>query len=327
MRLSGIDLNLLRALDALLSENNVTRAARKTFVTQQAMSSSLRRLREHFGDELLVRVGRGLELTPLGSALAQPMRELMLQVERTLSVQPLFDPASSDRHFRIAMSDYASMTLLPHLVRLLAAIAPHVLCEVRPMHAHVLRDLEQGDLDLCLLPTNWRDYQSSMPEHLRTLRLFCDDFVCAVDADHPDIADALTLDCYRTLPHGLVRFGGALRSLVEQSWDSAGLDLHVAATATSFTSLLFMIPGTRLVATAQRKLATLLLPLLPIRVFECPLPMETLHETLAWHDRNEGDHAHLFMRQMFSAAAADLGGNHKPQLLVRSTKSIFPDLD
>lgn len=304
MNPATFDLNLLRALDGLLAEKNVTRAAEKLNVTQQAMSGSLRRLRSHFGDELLIAVGRRLEPTPLAAALKQPLRELVLQIERTLGVTASFDSKTSEQHFRIAISDYAAIIILPSLMPLLAAHAPHIVCEFKPIDNSVFRDLELGNLDFCLLPSNWRLYQDTHPTGLRSMNLFTDDFVCVVAADNCDIGETLSFAEYTSQAHAAVRFGSGIRSMVENTWILAELDLTVTATATSFISLLFMIPGTRLIATAQRKLVQKFIGLLPIRSLDCPIDIDHLHEDLSWHERHELDPAHAFVRQLFAAAAA-----------------------
>jgi LysR family nod box-dependent transcriptional activator len=125
MQFSHLDLNLLRSLDALLAERNGTRASERLFVTQQDMSGALRRLREHFENELLVRVGRQMELTPRARSLAIPVREALLKAETALNTEPSFDPGTAKGAVRVAMSDYTSLVLLPRLMQILAAEAPN----------------------------------------------------------------------------------------------------------------------------------------------------------------------------------------------------------
>ena len=300
------DLNLINALHALLSEQSVTRAAARLCVTQQAMSGSLRRLRDYFDDELLVMVGRRLEPTPLGQALRLPIRELALQIPLTLETKAHFDPGASSRHFRIALSDYASITFLPHFMPLLRAQASGIVCEFLPIDNSVFRNVEEGSLDFCLLPSNWRLYQDIQPQGLRTLPIFEDDFVCVVDRENRDVGDVMSKEQYARQAHSVVHFESGVRSLIEHAWSVAGLDLNVAATATSFVSLLFMVPRTKLVATAQRKLFHAVAPLLPVRIVECPIPIERLTETLSWHIRNENDPGHRFMRGLLASAGEAL---------------------
>jgi LysR family transcriptional regulator, nod-box dependent transcriptional activator len=303
MQLKAFDLGLLRALDALLADLNVTHAAARLGVTQQAMSGSLRRLRDHFNDPLLVRVGRNLEPTPLAITLREPVREVILQIGLTLEVKPQFDPAVAVRQFKIALSDYATMILLPHFMPLLAARAPGITCAFRPIDNMVYRDVEQGELDFCLLPHNWRLYQQTKPRDLRTIDLFADDFVCAVARDHPIIGKTMTMAEYKANGHCMVEFGGSIRSMIAEAWARAQLDLQVVATATSFAALLFMVPGTSMIATAQRRLVAAFEPLLPIRAVECPLAIGQLDEALSWHQRNDDDAAHAFVRSLFDEAS------------------------
>src|SRR5689334_14098640 len=135
MRTASIDLNLLAALDALLAERNVTRAGRRLGLSQPAMSEALARLRRHFGDELLVRVGNRYELTPLAVGLVDRVQAAVAGVERVFSAAPEFDPADSTREFTLLVSDYATSVLGPPLAAAFARSAPHArlrLCPHRP---------------------------------------------------------------------------------------------------------------------------------------------------------------------------------------------------
>src|SRR5215472_18123748 len=116
MHFRQLDLNLLVALDALLMERNITEAGRRLHVTQSAMSGSLGRLREYFGDELLVQIGRKMVPTPLAETLAEPVREILLKVKATVDARPGFDPATSTRRFSLMMSDYVSTVLMNEVV-------------------------------------------------------------------------------------------------------------------------------------------------------------------------------------------------------------------
>ncbi|RYF45832.1 MAG: LysR family transcriptional regulator, partial [Comamonadaceae bacterium] len=116
MRYQRIDLNLLSALDALLTERNVTRAAERMYMTQSAMSGVLSRLRDYFGDPLLVQVGRTMQLSPRAESLIEPVRNILLQVDATLGVKPEFVPELDDRKFRVIASDYVTQVLLTEVL-------------------------------------------------------------------------------------------------------------------------------------------------------------------------------------------------------------------
>jgi LysR family transcriptional regulator, nod-box dependent transcriptional activator len=310
MQFSHFDLNLLRSLDALLAERNVTRASERLFVTQQAMSGALRRLREHFENELLVRVGRQMELTPLARSLALPVRDALLKVESALNTQPSFDPRTAKGTVRVAMSDYTSLVLLPRLMRVLAAEAPNIIVRVEAYSDLSFRRLDSGDLDFCVAVSDRSLYSDYLPSgEIRAQGLFHDDFVCVVDRLHP-AAKKMSLKTYRSAQHNVVQFGRGIRTLVERGWEQTGFHAHIAATAPSFATLIFMLPGTRLVATAQRRLAKALASPLRLRVLECPIALEPLREDLTWHARNDEDPTHIYLRGAFRKASERLDTKH-----------------
>jgi LysR family nod box-dependent transcriptional activator len=310
MQFSHFDLNLLRSLDALLAERNVTRASERLFVTQQAMSGALRRLREHFENELLVRVGRRMELTPLARSLALPVRETLLKAETALNTRPSFDPGTAKGTVRVAMSDYTSLVLLPRLMQILAAEAPNFTVRVEAYSDLSFRRLDSGDLDFCVTVSDRNLYRDYFPsDEMRAEALFHDDFVCVVDRRHP-AATKMSLKTYRSALHNVVRFGPGIRTLVERGWEQIGFDAHIAATAPSFATLIYMLPGTQLVATAQRRLANALAAPLRLRVVKCPIALESLREDLMWHARNEEDPSHIYLRGAFRKATETLDMAH-----------------
>lgn len=308
MDLNHFDLNLLLALDALLAERNVTRAAARLFVTQQAASGSLQRLRAHFDDELLARVGRNLELTPLAASLIKPVREALLSAQAALDTKPRFDPSTADSTFRIAMSDYGLVVMLPHFLRLLTEAAPGVRCVVEPVTMRSFERLEMGDLDLAMSAHDVRLYGNHRPgRRVRSEELFKDDFVCVVDPTRVDISHGISLAAYRRMRHNSAAFGEGVSTIVERGWAGSDYDFDIAVTAPTFAALIFMLPGTRLVATTQRRLANTLAPPLGMAITECPLKLPMLQENLMWHERSDHDPAQNFLRDTLRAAVAELG--------------------
>jgi LysR family transcriptional regulator, nod-box dependent transcriptional activator len=307
MDLSHFDLNLLRALDILLEERNVTKAAQRLFVTQQAASGALQRLRQHFEDELLTRVGRHLEPTPLARSLTMPVREALLAAQAALDTRPTFDPLNARSTCRIAMSDYGLLVLLPQFLRRLTAQAPSIRCIVEPLDKNSFERLGMGDLDFCVAAHDVRLWGSHRPGHgIRSDPMFEDDFVCVVDSTKVDVSKGLSLKTYRGLRHNSVGFGEGIATIVETGWAASGVDYKVMVIAPTFSALIFMLPGTPLVATAQRRLANTLATRLDLTVIECPLALPKLQEHLMWHERTEQDPALSFLRQLLKAAASDL---------------------
>ena len=174
MHFQKLDLNLLVALDALIEERSVSRAADRLHLSQSAMSSALSRLREYFGDELLAPVGRRMEPTALALNLAPQIREILQRIRVTLHTRPSFEPATAERRFRIMTSDYLIEVLLADVIRTLAQIAPGIQMQILPSNAASFALFLAGDIDLIITPED-----HTLPEHPRSA-LFEDTYSCVV---------------------------------------------------------------------------------------------------------------------------------------------------
>lgn len=300
----NFDFNLLRALDVLLRERNVTRAADELHVTQQAMSGSLKRLREHFGDPLLIRVGQHLEATPMGTALITPVRNAMQKIALMLETAPTFSPRHTRRHFRIAMSDHPALTLLPRVTSELTRTAPGISYDIQPASKHTLHALDRGELDFCIMPESLRVLQSNLPrlsDELHTVPLFEDRFVCIVDENNP-VSGALSREQYADMRHAALKMVDGSQTLVDIAWINAGIAPPVTAQANNFISLIFMVPGTPLVATVHHRLAVRFRAIASVHILRCPIPIAPTRQLLHWHARNNDDPTHHFVRALFQAA-------------------------
>lgn len=306
MQLNRFDLNLLIALDALLHEKNVTRAAERVFVSQPAMSAALQKLRDYFRDPLLVRVGRDMELTPRGLSLVEPVREALLRIQATLGTQPSFDPATVRRTFTLVVTDEAAPGLLPRLLRRLGREAPGVQCHIEQVSHTSLTRLEYGDADLCLCLDLMRLFGlRAVPDTLRLVELRSVRWVCAVCAQHPAIADELTVAQYQALPHVFARPHGHTAPIEELVRRLINMDIEVRATAQSLLELPFMLPGTPLLATVPERIAALAATALPLRTLALPFDALDSHEVLLWHKRNEPDPGHAWLRNLFIELARE----------------------
>src|ERR1700734_3109378 len=147
MNLHRLDLNLLVALDALLAERSITRAAQRLHLSPSATSGALARLRAYFGDELLSQIGRRMVPTPLGESLQASVRDCLLHVQATVDVRPQFDPLNSKRNFRLMLSDYVSTVLMPGALRRLQREAPGVTIELLANENEPWQALSRGGVD------------------------------------------------------------------------------------------------------------------------------------------------------------------------------------
>src|SRR5258708_19128129 len=195
MKLSGIDANLLAALDALLREKSVTRAARRLGVGQPALSHSLSRLRDHFKDDLLVLKGRNYVLTDKAETLASVVANATRALAEVFEEQPSFDAATSSYRFVVACSDLFGILIIPELLRTLRREAEHVEVELRAIIGTSKESILEGGVDLAL------GIFEDVPSSINQQSLYDDPTVCVVRANHEQVGKRLTLDTYAKLPH------------------------------------------------------------------------------------------------------------------------------
>lgn len=307
MQLNRFDLNLLIALDVLLREKNVTRAAERVHLSQPAMSAALHKLREYFDDPLLIRVGREMELTPRGLSLMEPVREALLKIQATLGTQPSFTPGTAQREFTVIVSEEAVPGFLPAILRRVAAEAPGIRCRIELISQTALTRLEYGEADLCLCLDHLRLYDvREYPPSLRIVRLRPVRWICAVDRNHPTIGDTMSAEQYRALPHVFGRPSGYAASADELVRRLFNIDLAVHLTVPSLLHLPYVLEGTSYVATLPERVAQMAAAGANIKTFPFPFPVPEQHEILLWHKRHEPDPAHAWLRDLIVSLARDL---------------------
>jgi LysR family nod box-dependent transcriptional activator len=303
MNLQRFDLNLLVALDALLTEKNVTRAGRRMNLSQSAMSGALARLRGFFQDELLVPVGRRMVLTPLADDLVQPLRDVLLQVHGTITTKPRFDPASSERRFSIAVSDYVTSVLIIDLLRHVKAEAPTITFELRTVGQRAGEDLERGDLDFLIAPEEYL-----VPVHPTEL-VFEDTHTCIAWAKNPHVGSSISLDQYLELGHVIVRVGESgnhdervLRRLNHRR--------IVEVVTPTFDLAPQLVVGTDRIATVPTRLACKYAKFLPLKLLPLPVDISPIHEKLQWHRAHSQDPANTWLRTQLKEAVARVSGHN-----------------
>jgi LysR family nod box-dependent transcriptional activator len=296
------DLNLIGALQALLTERNVTRAGNRLHVTQPTMSGMLQRLRQQFGDEILVRVGRNMELTPLGQSLVEPVRDALRSIEALANAEPTFDPARSVRTFSMMASDYCALTFLPRIVSRLASIAPGIRLEIRPLNSGIDPVLA-GDVDLLVCPPEVFSINHE-EDLLHSEILFSDDFVCIVAEDHP-LNYPITMEDYLLYPHVGVHSKEVPDTLVSASFRKHVPSYKPTYTVPEFMAIPHMVAGSELIGIVQRRLALMSRKSLPIKMFVPPFALPNIVETLFWHPRHSADLAHSWFRRLLAREAAD----------------------
>lgn len=282
--LRRIDLNLLVILDALLSEQHVTRAAERLHLSQPAVSHALARLREVLGDPLLVRQGGGLVPTARALELAAPLAEALAQVQSLLAPN-LFDPASAKRTFRLAMSDYGAAILLPGLVRTLRRAAPGIdLLIIHASREGMLDGVLNGEIDLAagVFP--------DLPAELRSTPLFEEHYACLVDRNSLPEDGVLDLPTYLARPHVLLEMRGSGTPEIERALTAIRERRHVAISLPHWSVAPQLIEGTDLILTVSSR-GLLTIDQQKLLVVPPPFHIPSFEFVLAWHKRRGGDTA------------------------------------
>ena len=307
MRLASLDLNLLIALDVLLDEASVTRAAERLQLGQPAMSASLARLRRYFDDDILTRVGNRYELTPLAVQLRRRTTAALASVERVFEKSPTFDPAQSEREFKIMCSDYAIATIAAAVTRLVSAEAPRVRMnfavlppELRKREEEILRSV-----DAVVLPHGY------LPEALFE-DMFCDDWVALVGTQNTRVGEALTMEHMAELPW-VVTYNRTL-STVEgaRQLTMHGIEPRAEVMVDSFLAVAPLIAGTDRIALIPSRIALRLAAMGDVRVMPCPFEAVPLTEALWWHPVHDSDSGHAWLRGLFHEAAEALKADRLP---------------
>ncbi|MCA9705270.1 MAG: LysR family transcriptional regulator [Myxococcales bacterium] len=290
---SGIDLNLLGALDALLREGSVTRAARRLGIGQPAASHALGRLRELFGDPLLVRAGRSMVPTPRAEALREPLARLLADAARLVRHELAFDPAQTTRSFVLVCPDLLA-PLLPRLSARLHAQAPRARLEVRDRGLDDDQALERGLADVALGP------EPAEGVGLRTRGLGTLHWGVVARCDHPALGRGrrLSARAWAEHPHVLVKTGSSSRSFVGAAIERAGLSRRIGLVVPTFLSALVAVAETELFFAAPRELLRPLLPRLGLVVVAPPIEIPPLPIAALWHERYQADPAHRFLRTL-----------------------------
>lgn len=300
MDMKASDLSLLRALDVLLDEMNVTKAAARLAISQPALSAQLTKLRALFNDPLLVpaSTGRGMAPTPRALAVKGALRAALQQLDQIVDGDPAFDPARSRRVFRIIANDNAAMMIGAALVaRIQAMGAAHLrIALLHPTSGPITERLEQGEADLAL------GGDSSAGDGLIRRPLLSDRFMVAQRLGHPRGRGPFDLDDYCRFNHVLVSSeGGGFASAIDQRLDSFGRRRNVAVSVQTYALAPPMVTGSDLLCTLPSRFLDLYTDRL--EVFELPFETPTFALSAFWHPRMHEDAPHVWLRDQLVAVS------------------------
>ena len=305
MNPNRLDLNLLRVFGAILDTRSVTVAATTLGLTQSAVSNQLARLREAFDDPLFVRTNEGMVPTPRALAIADPIRKSLVAIRFCLEEQLGFDPAASDRTFRIYMSDVGQMVFLPKLIERLARVAPGVNIETVQVPAGRMRDiaLESGEVDLAM------GYFEDFDGAFRQQMLFEERYVGMVRRGHPTIANKLDMQVFLETPQLVYQPRGGGHGAQEQAVDhvftAAGVTRRVAVRAAHAMGVTYMLATTDLLVVAPSRLAAACRELADVSILNLPVEIPRFQVKQHWHERFHQDPGNAWLRSIVAELFQD----------------------
>lgn len=306
LHLQGLDLNLLIALDALLVERNVTRAAERMNISQPGMSAALQKLRWHFKDELLERIGRRLELTPRARELVDPVRDVLDRIRELAAPEQGFDPASAERLFRLGGSSFCSELLAIPLAQRLMSEAPGISFQFDDLLADTLPRLFEGSLDCTItLAQRLTLDPACVDKSLSEKPLFADRMVIALARGSQLVGESVTYEQFCELPYVETRFGGNFNSMSEQILRRHARRPRVHYWLPSFQQSLGLVSQSNMVTIAPSMLVRRYADVLGLRFIETPVEIPLLEERLFWHPRNDLDPGHRWFRNLLAEIAAE----------------------
>ena len=295
----NLDLGLLVTLEALLAERNVTRAAQRLNLSQPALSARLARLREAFGDPLLIPAQRGMVLTQRAVELRQPLHEALEGVRRVVADGALFDPATMQVTLVIAATDYQQYALLTRFSVALRTEAPKVRIAWRALDVLALAtQLERGEVDLALASSD------HAPAAMRQRQLYCEDYTVIARQGHPAVQGYVSLDVFCTLEHVVVSpQGGGFSGPTDAALEAVGRRRTVALSTSGFLIVPEVVSRSDMIALVPRRIADGWSD--RVQVLDPPLTIPGFTIASVWHDRTTSHPVQRWLRERLTMLAAE----------------------
>lgn len=287
-----MDMKLLAVFDEIYKTRSVSRAGENLGLAQTSVSLALGRLRRRFDDQLFVRTGEGMVPTPRAAQLVPSLRQALALLQSATRQPAEFEPASSSRTFRIAMTDVSHFEFLPAMVNKAAKAAPDVRIEVLRITAETAKLLEQGEADLAI------GYMPELDAGFYQQKLFEDGFACVVRRHHPRIGEALTEAAFKKERHVVITAAGTGNEIVEQELKRRGTRRKVALSLPTLPGVGNLLAHTDLIATVPERVARTLVRIARVRALAPPYRLPDFSIKQHWHERYHEDPANRWLRSM-----------------------------
>lgn len=286
----ALDLNLLKALDALLDEGSVTRAAQRLSLTQPAVSGMLTRLRDYFGDPLFVRTSHGMVPTLRASELSMPVKQILTDI--AILLKPMqFDPMTAELTYTLVATDYALKAVVVPLIAALKQHAPRIRIAVRSVDSErMYQQLSRGEVDLALVTPQ------TTPDDLHGRALYQEEYVCVARSHHPlAAASEMTLEQFCEQEHILVSTEGRFMGVTDEALAELSLTRRVGVSVNSFLVIPDILRSTDMIAVVPGRMVPVDSDL---AIIPLPLNVPGFTKSMAWHERTHRDPAHQWIRAL-----------------------------
>lgn len=296
MNLKNFDFNLLKMLDVLITERNVTRAGEQLGRSQPAMSNALRRLRVLLNDDLMVRGVNGMVLTPRAEAIRQPLREALASLEGSIFEEVTFDPAVATDVYRLSMPDRLTLAVVPPLLDRLQQLAPSMALQVLTADRQQALDLLDEDrIDLAL---GWLDEK---PRHLDAEFLLAEDLYCVFRGGHPILKSKFNIKSVLSYPHLVVSATGRRIAIFDDLLSRHKLRRHALVAVSNFTAVPHMLARSNMIGVFTQLASEVFEKSFGLVKRRVPLDVGKIATNMVWHVRSNKDGKHVWLRHQIKA--------------------------
>lgn len=300
MNLKNVDFNLLKVLDVLITERNVTRSGELLGRSQPAISNALRRLRVLLNDDLLVRGVNGMLLTPRAEALRQPLREALASLEKSIFEEAVFDPAVATGVYRLSMPDRLTLAVVPPLLDRLQRLAPGMALQVLTADRQQALDLLDSDsIDLAL---GWLEEK---PRHLHAEFLLDEDLNCVFRGGHPILKSKFNIKTVLSYPHLIVSATGRRIAIFDDLLARHKLTRHALVAVTNFTAVPEMLARSNMIGVFTKLASEVFEKSFGLIRRRVPVAVGKIATNMVWHARMHNDSKHAWLRQQIKAVYRD----------------------
>tara|TARA_A100001234_G_scaffold180308_1_gene162789 strand:+ start:96 stop:1007 length:912 start_codon:yes stop_codon:yes gene_type:complete len=289
----NFDLNLLRVFGAVHAEGHIGRAAKRLGITQPAVSHAIQRLRDSVGDPLFIRSGKGVEPTARADEMAAYVRDSLESAMAAIATPQSFDPATSKRVFHVGLPDHAVAKYAPLIHATFSHRAPKLGIHLHDVQTpEAIRLVEQGDIDMAA------NVIEDLPKRFKSMPLFTSQIVVIASKQNPYIKGKIDLSGYHKARHLMYSAPPPMNRALGESLAKWGITRDIGMTISSHLAVPLIIANSDLIATVTRQIAEPYVEKYGLQMFKLPFDIPDVQVSLFWHERNDRDAGHQWLREM-----------------------------